>query len=35
LEDELGKDAVFRQFCSTCSANTIPRKLLKGLETSK
>jgi hypothetical protein len=34
LEDELGKDAVYHQFWSTCSMNTFPRKLLKSLDTS-
>jgi hypothetical protein len=29
------KVAVCRRFCSTCTASTLPRKLLKGLETSK
>jgi hypothetical protein len=32
---ELDKVAVCRRFCSTCTASTLPRKLLKGLETSK
>jgi len=34
LEEELDKDAVYHQFCSTCTANALPRKLLMGLETS-
>jgi len=34
FEDELDKDAVFHQFCSTCTANALPRKLWMGLETS-
>ena len=29
------KDAVCHQFCSTCTANTLPRKLWEGWETSK
>ena len=35
LEEELDKDAVCHQFSSTCTVNTLPRKLWKGLETSK
>jgi len=35
LEEELDKDAVCHQFCSTCTANVLPRKLWMGLETSK
>ena len=34
LEEELDKDAVCHQFCLTCTANTLPRKLWMGLETS-
>ena len=34
LEEELYKDAVCHQLCSTCTANTLPRKLWMGLETS-
>ena len=34
LEEELEKDAVCHQFCSTCMANVLPRKLCMGLETS-
>ena len=34
LEEELDKDAVCHQFCSTCTANAVPRKLWMGLETS-
>ena len=34
LEEELDKDAVCHQLCSTCTANTLPRKLWMGLETS-
>jgi len=34
LEEELDKDAVCHQFCSTCTANPLPRKLCIGLETS-
>ena len=33
LEEKLEKDAVCHQFCSTCTANALPRKLWKGLET--
>jgi len=29
------RDADCQQFCSTCTANALPRKLWKGLETSK
>jgi NADH pyrophosphatase NudC (nudix superfamily) len=32
---DLGKVAIGHRFCSTCTASTLPRKLLKGLETSK
>ena len=35
LEEELDKDAVCHQFCSTCTANNLPRKLWMGLETSR
>ena len=31
---EFDKDAVCHQFCSTCTANALPRKLWMGLETS-
>ena len=34
LEEELNKDAVCHQFCSTCTANALTRKLWMGLETS-
>ena len=34
LEEELDKDAVCHQFCSTCTANALPRKLWMGLGTS-
>ena len=34
LEEELDKDALCDQFCSTCTANALPRKLWMGLETS-
>jgi len=34
-EEELDKDAVSHQFFSNCTANALPRKLWKGLETSK
>jgi len=34
LEEELDKDAVCHQFCSTCTANKLPRKLWMGLGTS-
>ena len=34
LEEELDKDAVCHQLCSTCTANTLPRKLWMGLEAS-
>ena len=34
LEEELDKDAVCHQLCSTCTVNTLPRKLWIGLETS-
>jgi hypothetical protein len=30
---ELDKDAVCHKFCSTCTANTLTRKLWKGWET--
>jgi len=33
LEEELDKDAVRHQFCSTCTVNTLAGKLLQGLET--
>jgi hypothetical protein len=33
LEDELDKDVVYHQFCSTCMANVLQRKLCMGLET--
>ena len=32
LEEELDKGAVCHQFCSTCTANALPRKLWMGLE---
>jgi len=35
LDEELDKNAVCHQFYLTCTANTLPRKPLKGLETSK
>jgi hypothetical protein len=35
LEEESNKDAVFHQFSSTYTANTLPRQFLKGLETSE
>ena len=35
MEEELDKDAICHQFCSTCIANALPRKLWKCLETSK
>jgi len=35
LEEELEKDAVCHQFCSTYTANALPRKLWKDVETSK
>ena len=35
LEEELHKDAVCHQFCWTCTASVLPRKLWMGLETSK
>jgi hypothetical protein len=35
LEEEFDKDAVYHQFCSTCTANALPRKLWMGTETSK
>ena len=34
LEEELDKDVVCHHLCSTCTANTLPRKLWMGLETS-
>ena len=34
LEEELDKDALCHQFCSTCTANALPRKLWMGLESS-
>ena len=34
LEEELDKDAVYHQFCSTFAANALPRKLWMGLETA-
>jgi len=34
LEEELDKDAVCHQFCSTCKAIALPRKLWMGLEIS-
>jgi hypothetical protein len=34
MEEELDKDVVCHQFCSTGTANALPRKLWKGLETS-
>ena len=33
LEEQLDKDAVCHQFCSTCTANALPRKFWMGLET--
>ena len=35
LEEELDKDVVCHHLCSTCTANTLPRKLWMGLETSR
>jgi hypothetical protein len=35
LDEESDKDAVRHQFCSTCTLNALPKKLWKGLETSK
>ena len=35
LDEESDKDAVRRQFCSTCTLNALLKKLWKGLETSK
>ena len=29
LEEELDKDAVCHQFCSTCTANVLPREALE------
>jgi hypothetical protein len=34
LEEEFDKDAVYLEFCSTCTANALPRKLWMGSETS-
>jgi hypothetical protein len=34
-EEELAKDAVCHQTCSTYTVNTLPRKLLKSFKTSK
>jgi len=34
LEEELDEDALCREFCSTRTANALPRKLWMGLETS-
>jgi hypothetical protein len=34
-EDELDKNAVCRRLYSTCTANTLPRRLFKGLETAE
>ena len=34
LEEEFDKDALCHQFCSTCTANALPRKHWMGLETS-
>ena len=34
LEEELDKDAICHQLCSTCTANALPRELWMGLETS-
>jgi hypothetical protein len=34
LEEEFDKDAVYHQFCSTYTANALPRKLWMGSETS-
>jgi hypothetical protein len=33
IGEEFDKDAVYHQFCSTCTANALPRKLWMGLET--
>ena len=35
LEEKLENDAICRRFYLTFTANTLPRKHLKGLETSK
>jgi hypothetical protein len=35
LDEEIDKNAVCHQFYSTCTANTLSMKPLKGLETSK
>jgi hypothetical protein len=35
LDEELDKNDVCHHFCLTCTANTLPSKPLKGLETSK
>jgi len=35
MEEELNKDAVCHQFCSTCTVNALPMKLWKGLEDFK
>jgi hypothetical protein len=35
LEEKLEKDAVSHRFYSTFTANTLPRQLLKTLETAK
>ena len=35
LEEELDRDAVCHRFCSTCTGSKSPKRLLKGLETSK
>ena len=35
LEDGLDKDAVCHQFCSTCTANALQKKLWMGFETSR
>jgi hypothetical protein len=32
LEEELEKDAVCHQFCSTCTKKALPRKLWGGLD---
>ena len=34
LKEEFDKDAVCHRFCSTCTADALPRKLCMGLETS-
>jgi hypothetical protein len=33
LEEEFDKDAVYHQFCSTCTVNTLPKKLWMGFGT--